>query len=143
VGDTAPGVITSWVDAEEPGDILRLSLPSFEIRCHHDLLTHRETFGLQAVTDRAGTCLPLLSPDRLFVSHGAQDVLARFSATGFEAAVVTAFFASPPSAVRPRPHRVKVVEVRFDRPFGFIAVHRPSRLALVAGWVISPFAAKS
>jgi len=26
-----------------------------------------------------------------------------------------------------------------DRPFGFLAVHRPSRLAVVAGWVKSPF----
>jgi hypothetical protein len=31
------------------------------------------------------------------------------------------------------------VDVTFDRPFGFIAVHRPSRLAVVAGWVGSPF----
>ncbi len=32
------------------------------------------------------------------------------------------------------------MDVTFDRPFGFIAVHRPSRLAVVAGWVNSPFA---
>ncbi len=31
--------------------------------------------------------------------------------------------------------------VDFDRPFGFLAVHRPSRLAVVAGWVKSPFEA--
>lgn len=29
--------------------------------------------------------------------------------------------------------------VDFNRPFGFLAVHRPSRLAVVAGWVKSPF----
>ncbi|MEU6583770.1 hypothetical protein [Nocardia sp. NPDC046763] len=28
--------------------------------------------------------------------------------------------------------------VTFDRPFGFPAVHRPTRLAMVAGWVVHP-----
>ena len=36
---------------------------------------------------------------------------------------------------------ITVVDVTYDRPFGFIAVHRPSRLAVVAGWVSSPFEA--
>jgi len=39
------------------------------------------------------------------------------------------------------PYEVTFVEAIFDRPFGFIAVHRPSRLAVVAGWVSSPFEA--
>ncbi len=34
---------------------------------------------------------------------------------------------------------VTYASVDFDRPFGFLAVHRPSRLAVVAGWVKSPF----
>jgi hypothetical protein len=31
------------------------------------------------------------------------------------------------------------VNVNVDRPFGFLAGHRPSRLAVVAGWGDSPF----
>jgi hypothetical protein len=30
------------------------------------------------------------------------------------------------------------VWVAFDRPFGFAAVHRPTGLVLVAGWVAAP-----
>ena len=36
---------------------------------------------------------------------------------------------------------VTYTRVDFNRPFGFLAVHRPSRLAVVAGWVKSPFGA--
>ncbi|MFW0797153.1 serpin family protein [Gordonia sp. CPCC 205515] len=121
-----------------PEDIVQLDIPSFEIRASHDLLAHRALFGLNSVTE-ADTHLPLLSPIPLFVSGGAQDVLARFFAEGFEAAAVTAFAVAAGAA----PHRpefdVTVVDVTFDRPFGFLAVHRPSRLAVVAGWVSCPF----
>jgi serine protease inhibitor len=30
------------------------------------------------------------------------------------------------------------VQAVFDRPFGFLAVHRHSRLVLMAGWVTDP-----
>lgn len=39
----------------------------------------------------------------------------------------------------PETHSVTVADVSADRPFGFLAVHRPSRLAVAAGWVDSPF----
>lgn len=52
---------------------------------------------------------------------------------------------SAPSARRPgcaapaRPrYRARRAEVCFDRPFGFLAVHRTSRLVLAAGWVTEP-----
>jgi hypothetical protein len=31
-----------------------------------------------------------------------------------------------------------VVRAVFDRPFGFLAVHRETRLVLAAGWVTDP-----
>jgi hypothetical protein len=31
-----------------------------------------------------------------------------------------------------------LVSVTFDRPFGFLAVHRPTSLVLVAGWIAEP-----
>jgi len=118
---------------------LNLQLPSFEIKAHHDLLTHADLFGLHSLTDPSTSHLPLLSPVPLCVSDGAQDVLARFLAEGFEAAAVTAFGLTVGSAPPEERYQVTVVDVTFDRPFGFLAVHRPSRLAVVAGWVNSPF----
>jgi hypothetical protein len=120
-------------------DILRLSLPSFELKTKHDLLANPELFGLGLLTDTTTSHLPRLSPIPLAISDGAQDVLARFFAEGFEAAAVTAFGAMPGSAPPKARYDVTYVSVDFDCPFGFLAVHRPSRLAVVAGWVRTPF----
>lgn len=127
--------VPSWLDQ----DILYLKLPSFAITAHHDLLEHTEVFGLRSVTDAVTSHLPKLSPVPLFVSDGAQDVVARFFAEGFEAAAVTAFGVAMTGAPPDEDRQVTLVSVTVDRPFGFLAVHRPSRLAVVAGWVDSPF----
>ncbi len=134
-----PGLTVRRVQSSDPEDMLRLNLPSFEITAHHDLLTHADVFGLRLLTDPDTSHLPLLSPVPLYVSDGAQDVLARFFAEGFEAAAVTAFNLYATGAPPEDRYRVTAVDVTFDRPFGFLAVHRPSRLAVVAGWVNSPF----
>jgi hypothetical protein len=39
---------------------------------------------------------------------------------------------------RPPITRQLRVTVRFDRPFGFLAVDRPTGLVLLAGWVDDP-----
>jgi hypothetical protein len=135
----APGLAVRREDSSNPEDQLRLKLPSFEIATRHDLLKHSDMFALRSVTDRDRSHLPLLSPVPLYVSRGAQDVLARFFAEGFEAAAVTAFDLECTGAPPPLEYQVTAVDVTFDRPFGFLAVHRPSRLAVVAGWVSSPF----
>jgi len=134
-----PGLTVSRKQSTKPQDRLHLELPSFEIKAHHDLLKHADLFGLGAVTDPVTSHLPLLSPVPLYVTEGAQDVLARFFAKGFEAAAVTAFAAAATGMPPEQRHQVTVVDVDFNRPFGFLAVHRPSRLAVVAGWVNSPF----
>lgn len=118
---------------------LSVKLPSFEITTHHDLLAQRGLFGLRTLTDPDTSHLPLLSPVPLYVSQGVQNVLARFFAEGFEAAAATDFGLIASGAPLPERYRVKAVQVNFDRPFGFLAVHRPTGLAVVAGWVSSPF----
>lgn len=35
-------------------------------------------------------------------------------------------------------HVTTTVNATFDRPFGFLALHRTSRLVLAAGWVTDP-----
>lgn len=134
-----PGLTVRRVQSSDPEDMLHLKVPSFEITAHHDLLAHAEMFGLRSLIDPETSHLPLLSPVPLFVSRGAQDVLARFFAEGFEAAAVTAFDVSCTGAPPEERFQVTVVDVAFDHPFGFLAVHRPSRLAVVAGWVNGPF----
>jgi len=136
-----PGLNVRRVPSSSRRDMLRLRLPSFAITTSHDLMEHADLFGLRLVADPSTSHLPHLSPVPLFVSDGAQDVLARFFAEGFEAAAVTAFGMMLGCGIPDEPYEVTFVEATFDRPFGFIAVHRPSRLAVVAGWVSSPFEA--
>ncbi len=135
-----PGLTVERFKSPRPKDSLRLALPSFEIRTKHDLLANRDLFGLRLLTTSTSH-LPKLSPIPLAISGGAQDVLARFFAEGFEAAAVTAFGAVTGALSDELPYDVTHVSVDFDRPFGFLAVQRPSRLAVVAGWVKSPFQA--
>ncbi|HPX37609.1 MAG TPA: serpin family protein [Mycobacterium sp.] len=134
-----PGLQVRRVESWEPYDSFRLDLPSFEITARHDLMEYADLFGLRPLTDLDTSHLPQLSPVPLSISEGAQSVLARFFAEGFEAAAVTAFSAIVTGGAPVARYTVTRVNVDFDRPFGFIAVHRPSRLAVVAGWVSSPF----
>jgi hypothetical protein len=134
-----PGLTVERQPSSRPNDIVFLELPSFEITAKHDLMKHVDLFGLRSLIDPNISHLTLLSPFPLSVSSGAQSVLARFFAEGFEAAAVTAFEARASGAMPRERYEITYVEVTFDRPFGFIAVHRPSRLAIVAGWVSSPF----
>lgn len=134
-----PGLTVERVTSGSPNDVLRVELPSFEISCRHNLLEQADFFGLRSLTEPGIPHLPLLSPVPLSVSEGVQDVLVRFSAEGFGAAATTAIetaVGGPPPENR---YEVKHVRVTFDRPFGFLAVHRPTGLAVVAGWVSSPF----
>ena len=134
-----PGCTVEREPSVYPEDIVRLGLPSFEITAKHDLMNNIDLFGLRSLIDPDVSHLTLLSPVPLSVSAGAQSVLARFFAEGFEAAAVTAFGAIATGGMPKVRFEITRVDVTFDRPFGFIAVHRPSRLAVVAGWVSSPF----
>jgi serine protease inhibitor len=128
-GRPAPGVRLGTAAGGGPRTVLRL--PAFEVRCQHDLLAQAEVLGLRAAADIGG--FPRLSPVALRVAQARQQVLARFFATGFEAAAVTATAMVASARVRAEP--VPVLHVTLDRPFAFAAVHRPTGVPVVAGWI--------
>lgn len=135
IGDTGPGLTVRQTRAV--ADTLRIQLPPFEIHSAHDLLTHRDLFGLRTATDPLAGHFPALSDTPLCVDAAAQNARARFTREGFEAAAVTAVGVVRAVAFR-RPHATTEISVNFDRPFGFLAVHRPTGSAVVAGWVAHP-----
>ncbi|MFE3259146.1 serpin family protein [Nocardia sp. NPDC059229] len=138
-GTEAPGLRVQAVPDHEQGDSMETLLPPFEIRSLHNLIDQSALFGLTTVTDSARGHFPAMSARPLYVDQAAQDVFARFTETGFDAAAVTALSMNLGSARFPRPaHTVLHTTVTFDRPFGFLAVHRPTGLAVVAGWVAHP-----
>jgi serine protease inhibitor len=133
--EVAPGVKVGQTTSPTPD--LKLSLPSFNVEAEHDLLASAELFGLSAVTRDPGPRghFSAISPAPLAVGQAKQKVLARFFATGFEAAAVTAVGLMRTSMPTQQARRL---EVTLDRPFGFVAVLRESRLPIVAGWIETP-----
>ncbi|GAA3121353.1 hypothetical protein JOF29_006625 [Kribbella aluminosa] len=125
---SAPGV--ELVESVRPSVVL--SLPYFEIQAEHDLLQHKDVFGLTAASDNRRGHFPGLSPTPLAIDQARQAVMARFTATGFEAAAVTAVGMALSRGPLPE---AKALRVQLDRPFGFVAVHRPTGVPVVAGWV--------
>ncbi|MFG1815048.1 serpin family protein [Kribbella sp. NPDC049174] len=129
-GVESPAVVV--VETSRPEPSLHLSLPYFEVRASHDLLSQREIFGLKTATDCTRGHFPGLSPAPLCVTDAQQTAMAEFSARGFKAAAVTAIGMSASGRV-PEPGRALSVDL--DQPFAFIAVHRPTGIPVVAGWV--------
>ncbi|MEV5968183.1 serpin family protein [Kribbella sp. NPDC051952] len=132
---SAPGVKIAKTTAAWPD--VKVALPSFKVEAEHDLLALRELFGLGAVSSNPGERghFSAISPTPLAVGEAKQKVLARFFATGFEAAAVTAMAMTRAAMVTRQSPRL---EVTLDRPFAFAAVLRESRLPIVAGWVATP-----
>ncbi|MGW6783631.1 serpin family protein [Streptomyces sp. NPDC054987] len=143
-GAPGPGLAIGTVDAFSPQPMLSVSTVVFSLAAEHDLLEEAQDaalFGLLTATDSGHGHFPGISTAPLAISSARQSAMARFHAVGFEAAAVTAIAARPGGAPRQPGHRARRAEVRFDRPFGFLAVHRSSRLVLAAGWVTDPDAA--
>ncbi|MEU4602936.1 serpin family protein [Kribbella sp. NPDC023972] len=129
-----PAPAVEVIESISPVPTVVLSMPYFEVDAEHDLLEHAEVFGLTSAMDTRRGHFPGLSPFPLAVSQAKQAVMARFSATGFEAAAVTTMPMAAGSAPTPGG---KALKVTLDHPFAFIAVHRPTGIPVVAGWVAS------
>ncbi|MFF2082536.1 serpin family protein [Nocardia sp. NPDC058176] len=136
VDSVAPCLTVRRVESWGGGNGTSLALPPFEVRSEHDLTRHAALFGLTTALDGSRGHFPALSDVPLAIDAAAQHVLARFDATGFEAAAVTAVAMAV--AGMPRKQWSTITSVAIDRPFGFLAVDRDSGLVLVAGQVTAP-----
>ncbi|MGW6697349.1 serpin family protein [Nocardia sp. NPDC055049] len=136
VGTTAPCLSVSRRETFGGGDSVVLTMPPFEVENKHNLARHAAMFGLSTSMNVPGSHFAGLAADPLALDAAGQDVIARFDAEGFEAAAVTAV------AMRlggvPQKTWSTITSVNVDRPFGFIAVDRPTGLVLVAGQVTKP-----
>ncbi|MEW1773861.1 hypothetical protein [Streptomyces sp. NPDC086777] len=72
--------------------------------------------------------------DRALGGHGA----GRHGVPGGRGVAVTAFGLSAAGPPPERRHVTTRIGAAFDRPFGFLALHRHSRLVLAAGRVTDP-----
>ncbi|QOC91803.1 serpin family protein [Micromonospora craniellae] len=132
-----PGVSEQIVDASDATPELTVSTVAFTVDASHDLLRQSALFGLTTATDPGGDHFPGITA-RLFITQAVQNTTATFNTTGFSAAVVTAFAMRVGAMPRPATVRKRLVSLTIDRPFGFVAVHRPTGLVLVTGWITHP-----
>ncbi|MES5816768.1 serpin family protein [Streptomyces sp. RG80] len=139
LGAVGPGLRIETVRTERPEPpSLTLNTVEFALAAEHDLLAHPELFGLATASDRTPGHFPGIGAGPLGLAEGRQSATAVFGAQGFRAAAVTAF-AMDWLGWEPEPeHESTRAYATFDRPFGFLAVHRDTRLVLAAGWVTDP-----
>ncbi|MFG3341172.1 serpin family protein [Glycomyces sp. NPDC048151] len=114
-------------------------VPAFNLTSDLDLIEDAASLGLELASDDEFAQFDRLAAQRLYVSQARQSCTAVFSATGFEAAAVTAvgmdwMGAAPPQHL----HEHRRAVATFDRPFAYLARHRPSGLIIIAGWVTDP-----
>ncbi|GAA4883582.1 serpin family protein [Kitasatospora terrestris] len=137
-GGPWPGLEVGRVESTRAEDRGALTTVAFKVGSTHDLLKRPGLFGLAAAAGRGGFG-GICRDTPLVVGEAKQAAVAEFSAVGFEAGAVTAVAMLRGMAVRPSVlHRVLRAEVRLDRPFAFLAVHRPTGLVLMSGWVTDP-----
>ncbi|MFF5158494.1 serpin family protein [Streptomyces sp. NPDC000348] len=136
-GTPGPGLSVTRVPSVDGEPALHVSTVPFTVTAHHDLLNHPDLFGLRTATDASRGHFPGISAKPLAVQAAAQSMTATFGARGFRSAAVTAFDMMAGGIPR-HPFRAREISARFDRPFGFLALHRSSRLVLNAGWVTNP-----
>lgn len=135
-GEAGPGVAVMAAASWDDTPTVALTTPQFTVAAEHDLLRYAELFGLRTAQDTSRGHFPGISPSPLALSSGQQSITASFSAEGFWAAAVTAMAVAPGGG--PPQRTAKRISVTYDRPFGFLAVHRASGLVLTAGWVTEP-----
>ncbi|MER6380166.1 serpin family protein [Streptomyces sp. NPDC001233] len=138
-GHVGPGLYVEQQPAVEPTPLtLDVRTVAYEVRADHDLLALAGLFGLTAAADTHHGHFPGISDHPLAIGQARQSALAQFGPLGFRAAAVTAVAVPYGSAPPQYRYESTVVRAVFDRPFGFLAVDRESRLVLVAGWVTDP-----
>ncbi|MGW0817598.1 serpin family protein [Streptomyces viridiviolaceus] len=137
-GEVGPGlsVVKERSRTPEP-PTLDVTTTAFGMSADHDLLEPPGPFGLTSASQPVPGHFPGISGFPLYIGSARQCAVARFDARGFEAAAVTALGAAGAGIPQLRWLHT-TVRATFDRPFGFLALHRHSRLVLAAGWVTDP-----
>ncbi|MDH6137523.1 hypothetical protein P3T37_006956 [Kitasatospora sp. MAA4] len=136
-GEPGPGLSVARVPSFDGEPRLWVQTAAFTVSARHDLLDHADLFGLRTASDLTRGHFPGISSKPLAVQAAGQATTATFGALGFRSASITALSGAAAGMPQYR-YRARRISAHFDRPFGFLAVHRASRLVLNAGWVTEP-----
>ncbi|MDX6760588.1 MULTISPECIES: serpin family protein [Streptomyces] len=137
-GNPGPGLQVEKVRCTRPEPpSLEVTTAAYDVHASHDLLRLHRLFGLTTARDTSRGHFPGISDFPLAIGSAEQNTMAKFGALGFEAAAVTAFGAVG-AGIPDLRYVTTRISAAFDRPFGFLALHRHTRLVLTAGWVTDP-----
>ncbi|MDN3026514.1 serpin family protein [Streptomyces sp. S.PB5] len=140
-GEVGPGLLVRKVRSVTPDPpTLHVTTAAFGMRAEHDLLELHRVFGLTTAMNRERPHFPGISDQPLAVGSAKQSTVAEFGKLGFRAAAVTAVGVAAGCAAPAFRWVTTRIDAAFDRPFGFLALHRHTRLVLAAGWVTDPTA---
>ncbi|MFD9864554.1 serpin family protein [Streptomyces alboflavus] len=137
-GEPGPGLTVRRERHERPlPPQLHVTTVPFTVTAGHDLSARSDLFGLTTAMGTGFGHFPGVAVEPIAVSKAAQAATATFGELGFRAAAATLITAVGGGLPRLR-YSVTEIDATFDRPFGFLAVHRRTRLVLAAGWVTDP-----
>ncbi|GAA1679290.1 hypothetical protein GCM10009830_27960 [Glycomyces endophyticus] len=139
-GERAIGVEVAEYRSMRPqaGPETAVDTVRFRLDADLDLSADAAALGLVLASDQDRARFDRLAAEPVYVSQAKQACTAVFSATGFEAAAVTAMAMARAAGVPKFDHTHVQARIVFDRPFAYLARHRPTGLVLVAGWVAEP-----
>lgn len=138
-GNVGPGLcVVKQRNTRPVPPTLAVETVAFDMSADHDLLELHRVFGMTAARDMTRGHFPGISDFPLAIGSARQSTMARFGELGFRAAAVTAVAMVAGGAPPPLRWVTTTVNATYDRPFGFLALHRHSRLVLAAGWVTDP-----
>lgn len=137
-GDAGPGLRIEKMRCVTPQPpTLSVRTVAYDMTAEHDLLAAHRLFGLTTARDATQGHFPGISDAPLAVGSARQSAMARFGALGFRAGAVTAVAVAAAGIPEFR-YVTTLARATFDRPFGFLALDRRTRLVLAAGWVTDP-----
>ncbi|WP_051325734.1 serpin family protein [Glycomyces tenuis] len=139
-GEEAPGVTVTEYRSSQPQTAPEVGVQTvrFSVSADLDLSEDAAALGLVRASDEDRAEFDRLAADPTYLSQARQRCVATFSATGFEAAAVTAMAMARAAGIPQMKHTHRRASIVFDRPFAYLARHRPSGLLLVGGWVAEP-----
>ncbi|MEU5155846.1 serpin family protein [Glycomyces sp. NPDC021274] len=140
VGERAVGVAVTEYQAVQPqtGPEVEVQTVGFKLDADLDLGDDAAALGIVTASDEDRAQFDRLAAEPVYITQARQTATAVFSATGFEAAAVTAIAMTRAAGFMKPKHRHVRASIRFDRPFAYLARHRSSGLILIAGWVDEP-----
>lgn len=140
VGERAVGVeVSEYMGMRrQTGPEIDVQTVRFTVDSDLDLLESAQQLGLILASDAHRAQFDGLAAEPVLVSQAKQSAMATFSAEGFEAAALTVVAMTRAAALSRPKHRHVKASIRFDRPFAYLARHRPTGLVLIAGWVNEP-----